>query len=111
MTAPTQLPQIPFVHNWNGKLYCDFFTTIRLKSSKYVKGQAYEITIRKEPAFDCVIVDMKELKLNEISEWIARLDTGLSAKECRELFIKMYSNKPIDWTTQILQFILLQKLS
>jgi hypothetical protein len=111
MTASTQLPQIPFANNWNHKLHCDFFTTIRLKSHKYVIGQAYEITIRKEPAFDCVIVDMKELKLNDISEWIARLDTGLSAKECRQLFIKMYSKSPIDWTTQVLQFILLQKLS
>lgn len=104
------MTQIPFNTNWNNKLYCDCFTTIRLKNDKYIVSGSYEIMLKGEFACDAVIIAIKELKLNDINEYIARLDTGLSAKECRQLFIKMYSKYPIDWTKQILQFILLQKL-
>lgn len=55
------------------------------------------------------VIDVKFMTLDKVNEWIARLDTGYSAKECREMIKTMYKNVPlIDWKTQELVYVLLE---
>ncbi len=49
---------------------------------------------------------MKRMRLNDINEHIARLDTGYSAIECREIIRKMYKNKRVNWETRYLAYLL-----
>lgn len=102
--------KILFGKNWNNKLHCDCFSTIRLKNDIYKVGSVYEIILGGEPVFDCTIMLIKELKLIDITEGMALLDTGTTAKEFREIFIKIYKKHPIDWKTQVLQWIVLKKI-
>ena len=100
---------ISFFYNWNNKLDCKAFTTLRL-SSNYEIGDKLEIILKKEPKGHGEIVDIKKLKLSDINEWVARIDTGYSQKECQDILIKMYKNKNVDWDTQIIYLILIRKI-
>jgi len=52
------------------------------------------------------LISIKRMKLNDINEYIARLDTGYSAIECRDIIRKMYKNKRVNWETQYLAYLL-----
>jgi len=103
------MKKLSFQYNWNNKLRCRCFTTLRLRNDeKYYKGAVYEVDLQGYPKGKAKAVDVKYLTLDKINEWIARLDTGYTAKETRELIRKTYKNKPhIDWNTQQLSYIIL----
>ena len=84
---------LPFSHNWNGKLFCDCFTTFRLNSAKYYVGNEFNVLLNKTQDFGIYeVIEKKTLKINQVNEWIARIDTGYSLKDFREIISKMYSN-------------------
>jgi hypothetical protein len=49
------------------------------------------------------------LLLDQINDWIARLDTGYDAEKCKELLRTMYKNKGIDWSKQQLAYVMLER--
>ncbi|GIW67773.1 MAG: hypothetical protein KatS3mg096_641 [Candidatus Parcubacteria bacterium] len=81
---------INFNYNWNNKLNCKSFTTIRPKSSKYKIGEKYKIMLKNQFLYDAVIVDIRTFKLDKVNEFIARIDTGYSKEECVDIMKKMY---------------------
>ena len=108
------MDRISFTYNWNNKLAGKAFTTIRLKNSKYRIGESYEICLKKGKMgfaflFYATIIDIRDIKLSGITEFIALLDTGYSAVECKEIVQKIYSKSHLNWETQLLSFILLKK--
>lgn len=101
---------IPFSQNWNGKLDCDFFTTLRLaNNNKYRVGDAYEITLKGIVFCHAKIVEVRYIVIEQVNDWIARLDTGYDAEACKTLIKTMYKNKQIDWRSQRLAYIMLEK--
>lgn len=104
---------LPFSNNWNGKLNCDCFTTIRLHNpKKYYKGAQINVTLKGQPKGIYEVVDLKEIYLHQISNWIALLDTGYNAAETQRMIKNMYKNIPlINWETQLLSYVLLKKIS
>ena len=102
-----KLPIISFSCNWNNKLDCKAFTTIRLhQPTKYIVGQSYEIHL-KAPFCVAEIVSIKQFKLSQMNEFMAMIDTGYSVQETIEIIKKMYPK--IDYENQLFDFILLQK--
>jgi hypothetical protein len=108
---------LTFHHNWNGKLSNSAFTTLRLwNPSKYDTGVIFDIllTDRSDKVQtmygEAAVADVKKLKINQINEFIARLDTGYSAEETINILKTMYKNKKIDWQTQDLALVLLVKV-
>ncbi len=103
------MDKLDFSYNWNNKLRCRCFTTLRLRNDeKYHKGARFEVSMQGYARGQAKVIDVKYLKLEQISEWIARLDTGYSAKECKEMIKQMYKNVPlIDWKKQELAYVLL----
>ena len=100
---------ISFSFNWNKKLDCDAFTTIRLyQPEKYIVGKRYKIQLKKEKQFKAVIIDVKKFMLKDLSNFIAYLDTGYSKENCQSIITKMYSK--VDFTTQYLSLILIHKV-
>jgi len=99
---------IDFSHNWNGKLFCRNLTTIRLRNDNFYKvGYWYMLGLKDSCIGPGIIIDIKHYKLSQLTEYIARLDTGLSLPECKGMFMRMYKNKNINWQTQDLSFILI----
>lgn len=110
------MAHIKFSTNWNNKLACMAFTTIRLfNPEKYKIGETYEIflTSNKKDAFIGLaeIVEIRHFKLENLNNFMAMIDTGYSADDCTDIIVKMYKNSVKDWSKQYFSFILLKKIN
>lgn len=87
------MERIDFSQNWNNKLSCNAFSTLRLQNNrKYIVGQTYEISLEgKFLGFAQLAVKNSFLGKN-ISEFIARIDTGLSVTELKKILKNMYKH-------------------
>jgi hypothetical protein len=103
------IDQLCFSENWNHKLDCLAFTSLRLHwPANYYVGAQKEIVYKGQSKGWAQIVAVKQLRLAQINDYIALLDTGYPAAECQDLIRKMYKNKNINWDTQLIDFILLR---
>jgi len=101
--------ELEFSYNWNNKLDSDFYTTLRLHNpDKYVLGRIYDVKLKGKSHHKAVLVSGKILKLANINEFIADLDTGYSVEECKNIIKKMYPNA--NWDTQDIGLYLMQKI-
>lgn len=86
---------IKFIKNWNSKLCCDYFTTIRLESKKYKVGEIYDIELTLRPGkiikqqVQCVHIE--NLKLANIPESTFYNDCGMSKEKAMKMMETMYS--------------------
>jgi len=99
---------LTFSYNWNNKLNCQAFTTIRL-SSKFEVGEKVKIIFKDKSLGYGQIIDIRGFYLKNLNDWLAMIDTGFSADECRQILKDMYKNKNVNWDTQILHSILIKK--
>lgn len=100
---------INFSTNWNNKLDCKCFTTLRLKNDKkYQLNKQYLINLKKNPIKKAEIIAIKTIFFKDINEYVARLDTGYSLEETKNIILKMYPN--IKTQTQPFYFILLKTI-
>lgn len=104
------IERIEFTTNWNGKLNCNSFTTMRLHNPvKYCVGAIKQIYLQGVWKGNAKIIEVRRIYLREINRFIAKLDTGLSPEDCRQLFRTMYKNRPgINWETQLIDLCLLE---
>lgn len=100
---------INFSTNWNNKLDCKCFTTLRLKNpKKYQLNKQYLINLKKNAIKKAEIIAIKTIYFKDINEYIASLDTGYSLEETKNIILKMYPN--IKTQTQPFYFILLKTI-
>jgi hypothetical protein len=112
---PQQLPNLDFTYNWNGKLWNNNFTTIRLANPvKYYVGKQFVCRLvhkQKDRPPDILqnveIVSIKGLTIPKINDWIARLDTGYPEAEAQNLIRTMYKYRVADIETHPLFLIML----
>jgi uncharacterized protein YqfB (UPF0267 family) len=98
---------LSFSTNWNNKLNCNAFTTLRLRNDrKYYVGARVNIWLNNNFKGAGTIVAVSIFTLDKINESVARVDTGYSAEECKNIIRKMYEGKSpkIDWKTKELSF-------
>ncbi len=89
---------VRFSYNWNSKLNCNSFTTIRrYNPDKYCPGKIHQVILKTRDRLNtdfgkAEIIDVKCLTLDQISknEYISRIDTGYSAYETAGILRKMY---------------------
>lgn len=95
MPAPRN---IRFSHNWNGKLHCKAFTTIRLHDdTKYIVGEIYDVYLTSKAADvpnqfmgRAELTAKKTFRMDQLNEWIAWLDTGYDLDTTRQIIRRMY---------------------
>lgn len=102
------MQKIEFNKNWNGKLNNECFTTLRINSEKYKRWQIYDIELLGESVGRCICTDKKVLKLSQIDDWIAALDTGADADSFRKIIEDIYSEKVADIENQEFCLLLLK---
>ncbi len=103
--------RLNFSTNWNGKLFCNYFTTIRLHNPrKYGVGNQYDFHLKEVFMGEVKVIDHKKLTVATISEWIARLDTGYSAEETKNIIRTMYKNIDNFTDDTPLSYVLLHKI-
>lgn len=99
---------LSFSYNWNNKLDCKAFTTIRIYNpNKHVKGTKVAIWLKSESKGTGTIEEVKPFMLDQLNPFISYLDTGYSVEECRNVFLKMYPQ--IDFSVKKLALILIVK--
>jgi len=101
--------QVKFSTNWNNKLDCRCFTTIRLKNpSKHKLNEVYAILLKNSVHKKAEIVSIRTIYYSQINEYIARLDTGYPEAEAKGIIKRMYPN--VDLKTKPFSFILFQTI-
>lgn len=99
---------IPFSYNWNNKLDCKAFTTIRLYSpDNHVIGKEVNAVLKGVSKGTGKIVKVKCFLLKDLNDYMAYLDTGYDAVETANIIRKMYP--AVDFTKKLLAFILILK--
>lgn len=85
------MEQIKFSYNWNKKLNCKAFTTLRLYDpKKYRIGIEYEVFLIDKMIKKIEIIDIKVVEYKKINNFISYLDTGYSLGETKTILSRMY---------------------
>lgn len=104
-----QIERLEFSTNWNKKLDCDVFTTLRI-SGRFKIGQVVEVWEKKTFRGAYRIVDKKKLtNITMINDWVGYLDTGYNGKETQQIIQRMYP-KITNWDYQPIYYYLVQKV-
>lgn len=100
--------QLNFSYNWNNKLDCKAFTTLRLYNAvKHVPGTPVRITLKGDEKGRGHIAAVKPLRLAQINDYIGYLDTGYNGAETKKILSNMYPNS--NWEVMMLVLILIVK--
>lgn len=103
----TETIKLSFTQDWNHKLGCDAFGTVRLDSEKYQPGRRYAVWLKDELLGTAECVAVYRLKLAEITDRLAYFDVGKPASYLRALLERMYAKQGITWEHQQLAHVLL----
>ena len=109
------LQKLNFSSNWNKKLDCDVFSTIRLWNDR-VHFIGREVEIYDNSGSRSLFKGYGEyiycepFYLNQLKEANARLDTGYSLSETKTILQKMYKDKNIDVTKTRFAYIIVRKV-
>lgn len=102
---------IKFSYNWNNKLACNAFTTLRLRNdAKYIVDRVGDAYLKDEHIASVRIVAIKHFTIDKINELVARVDTGYSREETVSIIKRMYKNYNLNWDIQQLSLIMLSKI-
>lgn len=95
-----------FSTNWNNKVQCEAFTTLRIyQPGKHVVGTAVHVILKGQPVCKGIIAAVKPLYLHQVNEFIAYLDTGYNTEACKSIIKKMYPS--INFNQQQLALLLI----
>ena len=91
------MKKLKFSYNWNNKLGCNAFTTLRLASDYWQEDALYEIFLKEGDQHKSLgwarCKQIKRLTPDKINEFIGFLDTGYNAAKTRQIIKKMYPRK------------------
>jgi hypothetical protein len=109
---------LEFSHNWNRKLDCGSFSTVRLfNPSKYVLLDLYSISLNDKQVHETIFKGVARLQsisnfqLDKVSPAISFLDSNLPVIDFIKLVKTMYKNKKINFNTQKMSFLVFQYLT
>lgn len=89
-----QYERIDFSKNWNNKLLCSVFTTIRPAYKKYSVEDVFDIRIDEKFFCYAKVLKSEVISLKDIIKSGFHLtDTGMNEKGFMEFMTKMYSKK------------------
>jgi len=99
-----------FSVNWNQKLNCNFFTTIRLRNDAYYYKSAQSAIFMKATCkvqdnrfpeekdyyflFNAEVVSVENCPLDKLPEHLCYTDTGYDKQKCTNMLRTMYKNNP-----------------
>ncbi|MGZ3999590.1 MAG: hypothetical protein ACXVIY_03130 [Mucilaginibacter sp.] len=110
MSSASNRPVITFSWNWNAKLFCKCFTTIRIHNpGKYVIGRSYDIRLNDHDMGTGIIRTISQFRLDQFNDNMALIDMGMPAAKAKATLLTMYKNKNFNWDTQLFDFILIEQ--
>lgn len=111
------MKELLFSYNWNKKLDCNSFSTVRLENpKKYVLLDEFKVILQTKgngPNIEKGIARLQVIhtfNLFKVTPAICFLDANLNVFEFQKLVLAMYKNKNIDFKTHNLSFLVFQYL-
>ena len=107
---------LTFTTNWNNKLQCKCYSTIRLRNDqRFYVGATFQVSQKNSKGeiineHTAIVRTCRILLLKDISNAQALIDTGYDADACRAIITKMYQKQQFDWNKQELVFMVLERL-
>lgn len=112
--TPTTGKSIKFQRNWNNKLSCNFFTTIRLPRENYKVDNTLKLLLHEYGIFRDMgfvkVIEAKSIRAYQINDWMAFLDAGMSADKMREMLYFMYKDKVDDFEKTEFVYMILERM-
>lgn len=104
--------RLKFSYNWNNKLDCRAFTTIRIfNPTQHIVGNKVAIELLQRGNIISkgvgTIMCINRFLLDQMNPFISFIDTGYSVEECKSILHKMHPN--IDFNIYKLALILVVK--
>jgi hypothetical protein len=88
-----QLDKINFSYNWNNKLYCQAYTTLRrYNPNRYKIGDTYDIYLNDVYMHKAMLMDIKKMQFHQIDSFVAYIDTGKDIDEFKSILRSIYKN-------------------
>lgn len=88
------MKHIKFNKNWNYKLDCEYFTTIRPRKPEYYNtSEQYGILLNGSLKGVAEIVSIEQFRFSDINNRIAYLDAGMNKDKLRDLMRSFYGNQ------------------
>ena len=100
----TELRTLEFSYNWNQKLCCDYFTTLRL-SGRFEVGEWVLLFLKNAAYGRGIVVGRKVLTVGQLNAWVCGIDTGYTIEETKAILSRMHPGKITDTTTIYLYLI------
>lgn len=88
---------IEFSYNWNSKLNCKYFTTLRL-SNRLAVGEWVLVYEKNKCLGLHKVEDKKQLAVKNLNPWICGIDTGYTVEETKRILERMYPGKIFEET-------------
>jgi hypothetical protein len=106
---------IKFQTNWNKKLGCDYFTTLRLANpAKYQPGAQHKVLLLEKGIWRdygfAEVVSIRNLRIHQLNEFICGLDTGYGVDETKNILYTMYKDKVTDVNKAEFNLVLYRKI-
>jgi hypothetical protein len=90
-TLRKKLHTIRFSYNWNKKLDCDVFATMRTSTGKnWNPGELALVDLKNQVYGVAEVVSVVPIPFSKITLQVALLDTGYNLAEFQDILIKMY---------------------
>lgn len=81
---------LKFSYNWNNKLNCNFFTTIRKDNPLFQSNEVFNIIVNDNTVFTAKILHVFHCTVASLTECQCLHDTGYSKAETRAILSKMH---------------------
>lgn len=112
--TPVAGKYIKFQRNWNNKLSCNYFTTIRLPVEDYkidniLRLMLHDNGVYREMGY-AKVIEAKPIRSYQINDWMAFLDAGMSADKLREMLYFMYKDKVDDFEKTEFVYMILERM-
>lgn len=95
---------LEFSHNWNNKLQCTAFTTLRL-SDRFQIGDKVDIYLKHRRLGTGVVTGKIPTTFHAITDGVAYIDTGYPALKCREILQTMYKSIVFTALTRVYLYV------
>lgn len=99
---------LKFSKNWNNKLECDYFTTIRLDASFQI-GEEVQVLLKGEHFCFARIKLKKHIHIDKVNDWIGFLDAGHTGDYTASILKRMYNSRVADWRNTHLWLYMLER--
>lgn len=89
-----QIQDLEFSSNFNNKLSCPCFSTLRV-SGRFSVGQRVRVCLKTKVMGYAVCRYRRQISFGAINDAMAFLDTGYNAEKCRSILFNMYKGKMV----------------